>query len=81
MLGATLGVNDYLERVCQEIPRVDPAQIENLSSLIERQYETGRFVFIIGNGGSGRTPRTCVKTSPSVRSAISSRKSACACSA
>ncbi len=53
MLGATLGVNDYLERVCQEIRRVDPAQIENLSSLIERQYETGRFVFIIGNGGSG----------------------------
>ena len=53
MLGATLGVNDYLDRVCEEIRRVDPAQIENLSSLIERQYETGRFVFIVGNGGSG----------------------------
>jgi D-sedoheptulose 7-phosphate isomerase len=53
MLGATLGVKDYLDRVCQEIRHVDPAQIENLCNLIERQYETGRFVFIVGNGGSG----------------------------
>ena len=53
MLGATLGVNDYLDRVCKEIQRVDPAQIEALSGLIEARYRSGRFVFIIGNGGSG----------------------------
>jgi D-sedoheptulose 7-phosphate isomerase len=53
MLGAKLGVSDYLTRVCQEIQRLDPAQIENLSELIETAYDDGRFVFICGNGGSG----------------------------
>ena len=53
MLGATLGVKDYLDRVCRDIQELDPAQIENLSGLIETAYHTDRFVFIIGNGGSG----------------------------
>ena len=53
MLGAKLGVSDYLTRVCQEIQRMNPAQIENLSDLIEAAYDEGRFVFICGNGGSG----------------------------
>src|SRR5215469_1992248 len=53
MLGAKLGVSDYLTRVCQEIQRLDPAQIEELSELIEAAYDQGRFVFICGNGGSG----------------------------
>lgn len=53
MLGATLGAKDYLARVCEEIQRVDLAQVENLSALIEERYNSGRFVFICGNGGSG----------------------------
>ena len=53
MLGAKLGVSDYLSRVCEEIQRLDPAQIEKVSELIEAAYDEGRFVFIIGNGGSG----------------------------
>src|SRR5436190_2035144 len=53
MLGATMGAKDYLERVCAEIRRIDPAELEDLSSLIEDAYEAGRFVFICGNGGSG----------------------------
>ncbi len=53
MLGATLDPKRYLERVCEEIKRVDTAQIEAVSDLIEQAYEAGRFVFIIGNGGSG----------------------------
>ena len=53
MLGAKLGVSDYLMRVCQEIQRLDRAQIETLSELIETAYDEGRFVFICGNGGSG----------------------------
>ncbi|MDB5351835.1 MAG: phosphoheptose isomerase [Planctomycetota bacterium] len=53
MLGATLGVKDYLDRVCREIQELDPAQVENLSTVVETAYHTGRFVFIIGNGGSG----------------------------
>ena len=53
MLGATLGASEYLERVCAEIRRIDPAQLETLSGLIEDAYHAGRFVFICGNGGSG----------------------------
>jgi D-sedoheptulose 7-phosphate isomerase len=53
MLGATLGAKDYLERVCQTIRNLDPAEIEALSDLVEARYQSGRFVFIIGNGGSG----------------------------
>lgn len=53
MLGATLGAKDYLARVCQEIARLDPVQVETLADLIEQRYHAGRFVFIIGNGGSG----------------------------
>jgi D-sedoheptulose 7-phosphate isomerase len=53
MLGATLGAKTYLELVCDEIRRVDPTEVETLADLIEQRYHTGRFVFIIGNGGSG----------------------------
>jgi len=53
MLGATLGAKDYLGRVCDEIRRLDTAQLEALSGLIEDAYHAGRFVFICGNGGSG----------------------------
>jgi D-sedoheptulose 7-phosphate isomerase len=53
MLGATLGAKDYLDRVCREIQRLDLAQVERLSDLIEEAYHAGRFVFICGNGGSG----------------------------
>ena len=53
MLGATLGVVDYLERVRVEIERLDPAQIENLSELLERAWKDGKTAYIIGNGGSG----------------------------
>jgi D-sedoheptulose 7-phosphate isomerase len=53
MLGATLGISDYLARVCQEIQRLDEAEVEKVSELIEAAYDEGRFVFICGNGGSG----------------------------
>ncbi len=53
MLGATLGIKEYLDRVCHEIQRLDASQIERMSDLIEDAYHAGRFVFIIGNGGSG----------------------------
>jgi D-sedoheptulose 7-phosphate isomerase len=53
MLGATLGVKNYLERVCDEIRRLETTQIEALSELLEDAYHAGRFVFICGNGGSG----------------------------
>src|SRR5437763_11503305 len=53
MLGATLGAKEYLDRVCREIERLDMDQVEQLSSLIEDAYHSGRFVFVAGNGGSG----------------------------
>ena len=53
MLGAKLGISEYLTRVCAEIDRLDPAQTEKVSELIDTAYDEGRFVFIIGNGGSG----------------------------
>jgi len=53
MLGAKLGIGDYLSRVCEEIQRLDRAQIEKVSELVEAAYDEGKFVFIIGNGGSG----------------------------
>src|SRR5689334_5633125 len=42
MLGATLGIAEYLERVCQEVRRLDPAQVEGLSAVIEAAYRAGR---------------------------------------
>ena len=53
MLGATLGAREYLDQVCEVIRQVDTTQLEELGDLIERAYGDGRFVFIIGNGGSG----------------------------
>ena len=44
MLGATLDVKNYMDRVFREIQRLDPAQIQNMSALIERAYVDGRFV-------------------------------------
>ncbi len=53
MLGATLGAKDYLHRVCQEIGRLDLDQLKAFSQVVEDAYHEGKFVFIIGNGGSG----------------------------
>ncbi len=55
MLGWTLGAKDYLDRVCREVQALDLGQLENISQIIEDAYHAGRFVFIIGNGGSGST--------------------------
>ena len=55
MLGSLMGAKDYLDRVCQEVRNLDLAQLENISTIIEQAYDAGRFVFIIGNGGSGST--------------------------
>jgi D-sedoheptulose 7-phosphate isomerase len=53
MLGQILGAKEYLGRVCREIQSVDLEQVEGVSRIIEGAYRAGRFVFIIGNGGSG----------------------------
>ena len=53
MLGTTLDVLPFLERVGQELRRIDPGEVTALADAIHECYEGGRFVFVIGNGGSG----------------------------
>jgi D-sedoheptulose 7-phosphate isomerase len=53
MLGTTLNPRQFLDRVCTEIGKIDPAQVQKLADLIHERYVKNRFVFLIGNGGSG----------------------------
>jgi D-sedoheptulose 7-phosphate isomerase len=53
MIGATMSAGDYLALVSKEIQNLDTSEVENASDLVEQAYDAGRFVFIIGNGGSG----------------------------
>src|SRR5438067_442380 len=53
MLGATLDIRPFLERVGQELLRVDPGEVKALADAMYQCYEQGRFIFICGNGGSG----------------------------
>lgn len=53
MLGRELPVRPFLERVGQELLRIKPAEVQALADAIFECYESGRFVFVIGNGGSG----------------------------
>jgi len=53
MIGSRMDPSSFMKRIGEELLRVDPAQISMLSELIYDRYVAGRFVFIIGNGGSG----------------------------
>jgi D-sedoheptulose 7-phosphate isomerase len=53
MLGIKLSPREFLDRVGAELQKIDPAQIQNLADAVFRCYQQGRFVFVIGNGGSG----------------------------
>ncbi len=53
MLGAKVNAKKYLAIVEREVARLDTQAIEELASSIYRRYCTGRFVYILGNGGSG----------------------------
>jgi D-sedoheptulose 7-phosphate isomerase len=48
-----MDVRPFLERVGQELLRIDPAQVQALADRMFDCYERGRFIFVIGNGGSG----------------------------
>jgi len=52
MLGVHLELDDYLERLKAELDRVDRAQVAQLADLVYQAWQSGRFVFILGNGGS-----------------------------
>jgi D-sedoheptulose 7-phosphate isomerase len=53
MLGTTLNARAFLERMGQELLRIDPAEVQALADACWSCYQRGRFVFVIGNGGSG----------------------------
>ena len=53
MLGIKLSPRQFLDRVGQELEKIDPAQVQALADAIFDCYTKGRFVFLIGNGGSG----------------------------
>jgi len=53
MLGIKLDVRPFLERVGQELLRVEPGEIKRLADLMYDCYERGGFIFVCGNGGSG----------------------------
>ena len=55
MLGATLDANRYVARIQDELNRIQPADMERWSDHVFGAWENDRFVFIIGNGGSGTT--------------------------
>ena len=55
MLGAKLAAEAYLQRLNAEISRINLADLQRWSDLLYRAWEQDRFVYIIGNGGSGTT--------------------------
>src|SRR5262245_16211844 len=55
MLGATLNLPKYLERLNREVARLNQAAIQKWADLVFDAWKNDRFVFIIGNGGSGTT--------------------------
>jgi D-sedoheptulose 7-phosphate isomerase len=55
MLGIELAADAYVRRLQQEIGRIDQAALERWADLIYQAWKEGRYVFIMGNGGSGTT--------------------------
>src|SRR5262245_15599650 len=53
MLGTKLAVKPFLDRVAQELQRIDAAEIKALADAIYHCYEHRHTIFICGNGGSG----------------------------
>jgi D-sedoheptulose 7-phosphate isomerase len=55
MLGASLNLPAYLERLNGEVSRLNQADIQKWADLVYDAWKNGRYVFIFGNGGSGTT--------------------------
>jgi len=53
MLGTQMAAGPFLKRIGTELERIDPAEVAKLADLMHDCYEAGRFIFVIGNGGSG----------------------------
>ncbi|MBL8796790.1 MAG: SIS domain-containing protein [Planctomycetia bacterium] len=53
MLGVKLDVAPFMDKVCEELRKLDVTQVRALADAIFECYEKRQTVFIIGNGGSG----------------------------
>ena len=53
MLGIKLNPRQFLERVGEELHKIDPTQVQALADAMHGCYVQGRTVFLCGNGGSG----------------------------
>lgn len=53
MLGTKLDARPFLERVGEELMRIDPAEVKALADAMYDCYQHGRTIFVCGNGGSG----------------------------
>lgn len=53
MLGASLDVQQYMNRLQRELDRVDRDEIMQLADCLYEAWRDDRFVYIFGNGGSG----------------------------
>src|SRR5438093_2863983 len=53
MLGVKLDVRPFLDKVSEELAKIDPVQVKALADAIFDCYEQRRTVFLCGNGGSG----------------------------
>ncbi len=55
MLGASLTLPAYLDRLNTEISRLSQPDIQTMADLVYGAWQNDKFVYIIGNGGSGTT--------------------------
>lgn len=55
MLGATLGIDEYVGRLQAELARVDRQEIQTWADLLYDAWHHEKFVFVLGNGGSATT--------------------------
>jgi D-sedoheptulose 7-phosphate isomerase len=53
MLGAKLEIAPYLARLNEEIARLDQAALKRWADAVYTAWQEGKFVYIVGNGGSG----------------------------
>jgi D-sedoheptulose 7-phosphate isomerase len=53
MLGIKLNPRQFLDRVAEELGRIDEDEVRALADAVYACYELGRTVFLCGNGGSG----------------------------
>ncbi|MDG2382966.1 MAG: SIS domain-containing protein [Pirellulaceae bacterium] len=55
MLGALLDQREYIDRLQEELSRIDQAAMQRWSDLTYDAWEQERFVYVFGNGGSATT--------------------------